>query len=227
MKKLFAAILLFTMFRVSAQELKPTITQALVKVLVVNDKNKPQAGQLVTFASTKDGKKYTGTTDATGKFSVLIPPGQKYKVEYKIFTTEYNDLVLELPLEERPYTMEYTITATPPKKFTLDNVFFDSGKSTLRAESNKELNELAEFMSLKKSVEIEIAGHTDNVGTPEANQKLSEDRAKAVKQYLEKKGIAPERVTAKGYGDTQPVADNDTAAGKQKNRRTEVHIIAE
>ena len=227
MKNITLYLLLITAIRISAQELKATATQALVKVLVVNDKNKPQTGQFVTFISEKDGKKFTGTTDANGKFSVLITTGQKYKVDYKIFTTEYDDLDLDLPIEARPYTIEYTITATPPKKFTLDNVFFDSGKSTLRAESNKELNELAEFMSLKKSVVIEIAGHTDNVGSPEANQKLSEERAKAVKQYLEKKGIAPERVQAKGYGDTQPVADNDTAAGKQKNRRTEVHIISE
>jgi outer membrane protein OmpA-like peptidoglycan-associated protein len=82
-------------------------------------------------------------------------------------------------------------------------------------------------MTLKKTLTIEIAGHTDDVGEPEANQKLSEDRANSVKQYLEKKGIAPERLTAKGYGDTQPVADNATASGKQKNRRTEVRIVAE
>ncbi len=86
---------------------------------------------------------------------------------------------------------------------------------------------MAEYMNLKKTLVIEIAGHTDNVGTAESNQKLSEDRATAVKKYLEKKGIAPERVTAKGYGDTKPIGDNSTAAGKQKNRRTEVHIISE
>ena len=132
-----------------------------------------------------------------------------------------------MPKVDGAYSFEYKITITPPKQFTLDNVFFDSGKSTLRAESNKELNELAEYMSLKKTLFIEIAGHTDNVGAPEANLKLSEDRANAVKKYLETKGIASARVTAKGYGDTQPTADNATAAGKQKNRRTEVRIISE
>jgi OmpA-OmpF porin, OOP family len=227
MKTLSLCLFLLTVVRLSGQELKATVGQGLVKVLVVNDKSKPQVGQLITFTSTKDQKKYTDTTDAAGKFSILIPTGQKYRVSYKIFIAEHDDQVLDMPTETRPYTIEYTITATPPKTFTLDNVFFDSGKSTLRPESNKELNELAEFMNLKKTVVIEIAGHTDNVGTPEANQKLSEDRAKAVKQYLEKKGIAADRVQAKGYGDTKPIADNDTAAGKQKNRRTEVHIISE
>ena len=227
MKKIFLFAFVIISAHLSAQELKATMTQALLKVMVVNDKNKPQANQSVTFTSIKDGKEFTGTTDAAGKFQMLIPPAQKYKVKYKIFTEVQSDLVLEMPSSERPYIFEYNITATPPKSFTLDNVFFDSGKSTLRAESNKELNELVEYMNLKKTLVIEIAGHTDNVGASETNFKLSAERATAVKEYLKKKGIAADRVIAKGYGDTQPVADNATAAGKQKNRRTEVRIISE
>ncbi|MBP6731516.1 MAG: OmpA family protein [Chitinophagales bacterium] len=227
MKNLFFCALVIISQTLLAQELKPTATQALLKVVVANDKNKPQANQLVTFTSIKDGKAFSGTTNAAGKFELLIPPAQKYKVKYKIFTTVQSDLVLDMPSAAGPYTFEYTITVTPPKTFTLDNVFFDSGKSTLRAESNKELNELAEYMNLQKTLVIEIAGHTDNVGAVEANQKLSEDRANAVKKYLQTKGIAAERVVAKGYGDSQPVADNATAAGKQKNRRTEVRILSE
>ncbi len=227
MKKILLFAFILITAHLSAQELKATMTQALLKVEVVDDKGKPQTGKLVTFTSIKDGKEFSGTTDASGKFQILIPPAQKYKVKYKLFTTVQSDLVLDMPSAAGPYTFEYTITATPPRTFTLDNVFFDSGKSTLRAESNKELNELAEYMNIQKTLFIEIAGHTDNVGEAEANQKLSEDRAKAVKKYLESKGIAPARVIAKGYGDTQPTADNATAAGKQKNRRTEVRIISE
>jgi OOP family OmpA-OmpF porin len=210
-----------------AQDLKPTLTQALLKVAVVDDKGKPQGSQLVSFIAQKDAKTYSGTTSADGKFSILVPPGQKYKVKYKVFTTVESDLVLDMPTMAGAYAMDYKITITPPKNFTLDNVFFDSGKSTLRAESSKELNELAEYMSLKKTLVIEIAGHTDNVGNSEANQKLSEDRANAVKQYLVKKGIVAERIVAKGYGDTAPIADNSTASGKQQNRRTEVVVLSE
>ena len=227
MKKIFLFASIIIAAKLSAQELKADMTHALLKVEVVDDKGKPQTGQAVTFTSINDGKTYTGTTGADGKFKMLIPPAEKYKVNYKIFTKVQNDLVLDMPSAAGPYTFDYKITATPPKTFTLDNVFFDSGKSTLRAESNKELNELAEYMNLKKTLVIEIAGHTDNVGAAEANQKLSEERANAVKQYLEKKGIAATRVLAKGYGDTQPVADNATTAGKQKNRRTEVRITSE
>ncbi|MBL0308958.1 MAG: OmpA family protein [Bacteroidetes bacterium] len=209
-----------------AQELQPTESECLLNVLVVNDKKKPQENQVVSFTSLKDGKKFSGVTKADGKFSLLLPVGVKYKVKYKAFTQDIESAVLDVPNEKR-LTFDYTITITPPRTFTLDNVFFDSGKSSLRAESNKELNELAEYMNIKKELVIEIAGHTDNVGQPEANQKLSEDRANAVKQYLQKKGIAEERVQAKGYGDTKPIAHNDTSQGRQKNRRTEVHIISE
>ncbi len=227
MKKIISILIAFTAIQLSAQDLKPTLTQAVLKVFVKDNKDKPQVGQVVSFKSTKDNKEYTGTTNAEGKFTMLIPPGQKYKVTYKIFSTVQNDLTMDMPVSAKPYTFEYTITATPPRTFTLDNVFFDSGKSTLRPESNKAIDELADYMNLKKTLVIEIAGHTDNVGAPEANLKLSEDRAKAVKQYLQKKGIAADRVSAKGYGDTQPVADNGTEGGKQKNRRTEVRIISE
>lgn len=220
-------LLLISTTQLFSQDLKPTPTQALLKVVVVNDKGKPQADQAVSFISVKDAKTYIGTTGADGKFAILVPPGQKYKVKYKVFTIVESDLLLDMPSMAGAYTMDYKITITPPQNFTLDNVFFDSGKSTLRAESNKELNELAEYMSLKKTLVIEIAGHTDNVGAPEANQKLSEDRANAVKQYLVKKGIAAERIVAKGYGDSEPVADNSTTVGKQQNRRTEVRVIAE
>ena len=227
MKNLFLLAFVIVAAKISAQELKADMEHALLKVEVLDNKKKPQANQYISFASLKEGKQYGGTTNAQGKFSILIPPAQKYKVKYKIFSKEQGDQILDMPSAAGPYTFEFTLTVTPPRTFTLDNVFFDSGKSTLRAESNKELNELAEYMGLKPSLIIEIGGHTDNVGAADANQKLSEDRANAVKEYLQKKGIAAERVRAKGYGDTKPVADNSTAAGKQKNRRTVVNIVSE
>jgi outer membrane protein OmpA-like peptidoglycan-associated protein len=82
-------------------------------------------------------------------------------------------------------------------------------------------------MKLKKTLVLEIAGHTDNVGTPEGNLKLSQDRSNSVRDYLVKKGIATTRIVPKGYGDTQPIASNDTDANKQKNRRTEVRVVRE
>jgi len=191
----------------------------------VNDKAKPLEGEKVSFLATKDKKVYSGITKANGKFEILVPKGDKYKVQYKAFSGNEDYNTLDMPAVAGQITFEYKLTIVPPKVYTLNNVFFDTGKATLKPESSKELNELAEYMQLKKSMVVEIAGHTDNVGNKDANQKLSEDRSNAVRNYLIKKGIAAERIVAKGYGDTQPVADNSTDAGKQKNRRTEVRTI--
>ena len=80
-------------------------------------------------------------------------------------------------------------------------------------------------MKWKENEKIEIAGHTDNVGNDADNLKLSQQRADAIRQYLIKKGIQPPRVIAKGYGASQPVADNSTDEGRRRNRRTEVKIL--
>ena len=227
MKKIISLIFVSSTLFCYSQKLEPTETHALLAVLVVNDKEKPLEGETVTFVSGKDKKAYKGVTKANGKFEILVPKGDKYKVQYKAFSANEDYNVLDMPAMEGLINFDYKLTITPPKVYTLDNVFFDTGKSTLKPESSKELNELAEYMQLKKTMVVEIAGHTDNVGNKDANQKLSEDRANAVRNYLIKKGIAAEHIVAKGYGDTQPVADNTTDKGKQKNRRTEVRTIKE
>jgi OmpA-OmpF porin, OOP family len=105
------------------------------------------------------------------------------------------------------------------KNFRL-NVEFDTGKATIRQASFKELDDLAEVLKDGKT-KGEVGGHTDNVGQPDANLKLSQARADAVAAYLVKKGVPKDVVTAKGYGDTKPVAVNDTDENKQRNRRVE------
>lgn len=228
MKKTFSLLALAFTLYVQGQELKPTLTEACLTINVADNKKKPQAGEKVTFENAVTKKQYTGVTKENGKFQLLVPKNATYKIKYRAMSTsvDYSTLALP-PAKDTLVSFDVNITFELPKVYTLDNVFFDTGKSTLRPESSKELNELAEYMSLKKTLVIEIAGHTDNVGAKEANQKLSEDRAKTVRDYLLKKSISPERITAKGYGDTQPVASNDTDKGKQKNRRTEVRITKE
>ncbi len=111
-------------------------------------------------------------------------------------------------------------------KVVLNNIFFDSNKFDLKTESLAELDKLAEFMTLNPTLHIEISGHTDNVGNNQANQVLSENRAKSVYQYLVSNKIDASRLVFKGYGETQPVAPNDSEEGRKKNRRTEFKIIA-
>lgn len=137
-----------------------------------------------------------------------------------------------LPEAVRPEPVEYKeeITEVAPElevgeSVTLKNVFFQTGKSALLEVSIVELDKLVEMMQKNKTMRIELGGHTDNVGNEAANQKLSEQRAKAVYDYLVKQGVAADRLTYKGYGQTKPVADNSTAEGRRENRRTEFTII--
>jgi len=214
-------------FESAAQNLTPTETEALLNVVVTSMKDVPRQGEKIMFTGQKSKKTYSGISGKDGKFSILIPKGDTYSIEYKDFseTVEYNKF--EAPAEKGKITYDLNIKYDPPKTFTLEDVFFETGKSILRAESNKALNDLVEVMKLKPGLVIEISGHTDNVGSPESNLKLSADRAIAVKNYLVQHGIAAARITTKGYGDTQPAATNETEEGKQKNRRTEVKILKE
>jgi len=111
-------------------------------------------------------------------------------------------------------------------KVILNNIFFDTNKFDLKPESLAELQKLVDFLTVNPGLKIEISGHTDNVGNDQLNQTLSENRAKAVYQYLVDNKIDPGRLQYKGYGKTQPIAANDTDEGRAKNRRTEFKIVA-
>jgi OOP family OmpA-OmpF porin len=108
----------------------------------------------------------------------------------------------------------------------LEGVHFDFDKSTLRPEAIVILNEAAGLLKSQATVVVEIAGHTDSIGTEEYNQGLSERRAQAVKDYLESQGITATRLTARGYGETQPIASNDTEDGRALNRRVEMIVLS-
>lgn len=110
------------------------------------------------------------------------------------------------------------------KWFSFDRLLFETGKSTLKPESQEQLKNVAEIMKAFPSVEIKIGGYTDNVGDPAANMKLSDDRAKNVMAELVKLGVAENRMKAEGYGEQHPVADNKTAEGRQQNRRIDIRV---
>jgi OOP family OmpA-OmpF porin len=102
------------------------------------------------------------------------------------------------------------------------NVEFKFDKADIQAKSHEELERFAAVMQKYPDLKVTIEGHTDNVGGAKYNEKLSQKRAESVKKYLvDRFGIAASRLTAKGYGLTKPIADNKTAAGRQKNRRVE------
>jgi len=118
-----------------------------------------------------------------------------------------------------------TFIIEPDKPLVLNNIVFATGKAELLPASFAELDKLQTYLANNPAIKLEIAGHTDNVGNAASNLSLSQNRAESVRKYLTDKGISPDRLTAKGYGDTQPAAPNDTPAGRAQNRRVEVKLL--
>ncbi len=109
--------------------------------------------------------------------------------------------------------------------FQLNNVYFDFNKATLLADSYDELDRVVKFLTDNAKVEIEISGHTDNIGADKYNMELSQKRADATKAYIVSKGIASNRIVTKGYGKDKPLTSNATDAGREQNRRVEFTIL--
>ncbi|MDZ7593680.1 MAG: OmpA family protein [Thiobacillus sp.] len=109
-----------------------------------------------------------------------------------------------------------------PQKLVLEGVNFDFDKATLRQEDVSDLDKNVEALKAWGDVNIEVAGHTDSMGSDAYNMRLSQQRAEAVRNFLISRGVAADRLTAKGYGESQPVADNATEEGRFKNRRVEL-----
>ena len=177
----------------------------------------------------KTEKKFSGRAGKDGKFSTILPIGDTFIIKVKtiVDSSKYGLISIRQLEPDEQFTEPFLVNVKfePARSYRLDNVYFDFGKYTLRSESFAELDELVSYMKWKENERIEIGGHTDNVGNDADNLKLSQQRAEAIRQYLIKKGIQPARVIAKGYGASQPVADNSTDEGRQKNRRTEVKIL--
>jgi outer membrane protein OmpA-like peptidoglycan-associated protein len=107
----------------------------------------------------------------------------------------------------------------------LRGVIFETGKSALKPESFTVLDIVAQSLNANPDIRIEVAGYTDNTGASSTNIRLSQARADAVRTYLASKGVAPDRMIAKGYGAASPIATNTTSAGRQQNRRVELHQL--
>jgi len=175
----------------------------------------------------------TAKTNNNGE--LLIPLRTERSYELQITTTEhlfYSEYIaLDTVYDQlQPYTREITLetiqrtddTISENRVLTLNNIFWASGSATLLASSKRELNILLDILQKYPDQQIIIQGHTDNVGSEEDNLKLSMDRAQAVLSYLKEGGISDHRMSTKGYGESAPVADNDTVAGRQSNRRVEI-----
>src|SRR5258706_5794056 len=212
---------------VNARQQKPLSDSfpkmATVNVIVTDMKIRPRKGEEVIFRGENSGKIFSGFSDAAGKIKQVLPPGDSYNVSVKSITdtTRYTIITVPALAEDEYFTEPFwvNIKFDPPRHYRLDNVHFDFDKASLRPDSYDQLKELLEWLQRHEEIKIEIAGHTDNIGSDAHNLKLSQDRANTIRNYLTGKGIKAIRLTAKGYGATEPVADNSTEEGRQLNRR--------
>jgi outer membrane protein OmpA-like peptidoglycan-associated protein len=187
--------------------------------LSANVELSPINGEPTTLTYAKPG---------TGMFLVPLKTNMKYaltidKDGYLFYTEFYN-----MPAIQRDQPIELFIDLEKIElgnSVVLKNIFFDTDKSDIKDESKQELEKLIDFLGENNSIRIEISGHTDNVGDSKHNMVLSENRAKSVCDFLTNNGIEKSRLTYKGFGDTQPIKQNNTDENRAKNRRTEFKII--
>lgn len=182
----------------------------------------------VTDVSTSDIQGIYRPNTKTGKFLFILEPGKNYSVTYEADERLFRSENLNIPQGSSYREINNPITLSPIKvgaKVTLNNIFYDFDKATLRPESQTELDKLYELMVNNSKMVVEIASHTDAKGSDEYNQKLSQDRSNSVINYLVSKKIDKARLVSKGYGESKPIASNDTEEGMQLNRRTELTIL--
>jgi|APTNR8051073442_1049403.scaffolds.fasta_scaffold06191_4 outer membrane protein OmpA-like peptidoglycan-associated protein len=204
----------------------------LVYGKVLNKKTNEPIAANIEYFGLKDDKNYGNATSnpETGEYKIILPRGVNYgfKSSAKGFISvsenlDLTDLKEYKEIEKNLYLVPVEIGQT----IRLNNIFFDTGLAILREESENELENLKKLLLDNSKMTIEISGHTDNVGNDANNMKLSSDRAQAVVQWLLDKGINPNRLTSKGYGETKPIGSNSTEDGKQLNRRVEFTIITQ
>ena len=171
----------------------------------------------------------TSVSSDSGLYRASLPEGKAYGVEIVardyLFFLDIVDLSSDDPDDEiiRDFALEKVeVGAT----VVLENIFFETGKATLKTESYPQLEQVLKFMNSNPSVRMEISGHTDNTGSLNVNTRLSQSRAEAVVDYLNEHGIDASLLDAMGYAFSQPIAPNDTPEGRARNRRVEFKILS-
>jgi outer membrane protein OmpA-like peptidoglycan-associated protein len=209
----------------------PAIEQntILTGVILDSDDLKPLQATIEIIDNSKNELMASFESNATtGAYLISLQPGKNYGISVNRKEYLFHSENFDIPEDAMAKKISKDILLKRLEvgsKIILNNIFFDFNKATLRPESVAELDRMFRMMNDFPSLKIELSGHTDNVGSASYNQKLSESRAKSVVDYLIGKGIATTRLVYKGYGFSQPVADNKTEEGRQQNRRTEFKVL--
>ncbi|MBX7124188.1 MAG: OmpA family protein [Cyclobacteriaceae bacterium] len=208
----------------------------IVKGKLIDAKTGKPIGAKIIYEILPEGKELGVTqSDAeSGEYEIHLPAGHLYGIraeaEGHLSTSQNIDLrgiTKEGVVETKDINLQPIEVALvePDARIVLNNIFFDFNKAVLRPESFPELNRLAELLIERKSIEVEIAGHTDSTGPDNYNLLLSEWRARAVARYLSSRGVDGARIVVVFFGETKPLVPNDTREGRNKNRRVEFKIV--
>ncbi len=168
-------------------------------------------------------------TEKDGYYSFALPIGAIYELNATkegYISLEHEPMDLHSVYESD--SLMKNILMTPievGERVSLDNIYFDFDKATLRPESSPQLNKVVAFLKDNKKIKIQLDGHTCSIGKDDYNQKLSEDRARAVLEYLTENGIKEKRLSSFGFGETKPRETNEKESGREKNRRVEFVIL--
>ncbi len=216
--------------KVKLQEESKPNPVVLIYGKVLNAKTKKPLEATILYEILANGKVAgdAKSDPVDGSYKIILPYGKMYG--FSAFVTGFISASDNIDLAKVASYQEierdlYLSPIEVGQTVRMNNIFFEFAKATLDPESYPELDRVIKLMSDNPKMEIQISGHTDNVGSDEKNMTLSSDRAKAVMDYIVSKSILGERVKAKGYGETKPVGSNDTEDGKKMNRRVEFTIL--
>ena len=191
-------------------------------------KGLPSAVELIDLASKQTISKVQ--TDEQGNYLITLPIGKDYvfNVSRKGYLFYSGNFFLSRHSPDSVYQKNIPLQPLEVNAYVvLNNIFFDVNKFDLKPESQIELDKIVQLLIDNPTLKIQLSGHTDNAGKPADNLTLSLNRAKAVVSYLISKMVAPQRLSYKGFGETQPVSDNKTEEGRGKNRRTEMKVVSQ
>lgn len=205
----------------------PVEPTAVVRGSVRDESGKPVfARVLVSSLSTGNIIGTFQTNPESGMYEIVLREGGDYAITAQAPNLLFHSNRITVPSglsEKREFRTSHLLQ--PARNGTRLLLFFAPESTTLERESLVDLDFLVEFLKANADLRIEIGGHTDNVGDPDANRRLSLERARAVKAYLVGNRIGGERIDVKGYGDTRPIADNSTDEGRRANRRVEMNVL--
>lgn len=213
------------------EELRPKPV-ALISGRVLNSKTHKPLDAKIIYETLPDGKEagIARSNPKTGAYKIVLPGGAKYgflaQADSFIAVNENLDLRKIKKYTEIKRDL-YLVPIEHGQKVKLNNIFFEFGKWELLEDSHSELNRVAEFLRRNPGIDIEVQGHTDNVGSAGFNINLSRKRASSVAGYLTSKGIDEGRIQTRGFGQSKPIAPNNNDENRQKNRRVEFVIKTE